>query len=1575
MILMPDANPRDAAAPRRRASIPPRSLHRLLAALALLTGSVLLAGCPSRSPHIDDVTEIRLRGLQGEDVEGTLAEQLRYERESAEARQRHLIESLGMLGTKRSEALLDLIAVSADSETVRNEAAEASAEIRQREGARPDVVAARKRYFDRLQAAIARDGESYKDLDAYDRTVALLELAWFGFDTADRVADSIGTWYGDPQADKKYRDRAVAIAASLPTLDSLRALTAMTGDFDYYLADVMPSVRATAERFPDRRVEALRAHLDRPENIRGAAYALTLYGDEAALVYFEPLITGAETRREERARALRYAASIKGDHAYDVAFSVVENEDYPVEDRVSGLDWVRANWRGSTGDDAAPGETYGRVAPLVRDWPVSLRRAAVTYFEAAGEFGARDLYYDLIEADSDPQVRRTALRLRIRAEATEPNERDASLLTVLADENDPETAAALLRFLRTSFATTWADRPDVRELTWKIYERYRNGESAVRAEALAALQSWGTADEAMALVREAKPREMLPSAGSMDVSRRRRRAELLSTAHAIVSRDGDGLTRVARQFDYRHANDETRAFVLVFLDRLAVEQRDGIVRQMFTAAGGNNDKALKDLLLLEPWYLPDAEAETRNAWLDELLLLLMHGEGRVRDAAHRRLFAHFRLPTTEWGIAGSKISRDSLGPNAAERLKRVITFNLDRNSDAAARAIDDFVWLLPDDDVAILIGSVFESRPRLDAKVAIALLGKLPQPPSRDYFLEFQLVPLTIASIHASEEVRRVVVSILDERARTLESPPRHLVSVVSRMVEDRDDRVRHSARAIVDTFAARVLDARIDDPPPTHIVRVYEALATWLVVLADSKRENNRIAAATIVQRYAPIAAVQGPLGNALTRAVFDIALREARDDDSPMFETALRLLAEIEEYGALVAAANSRSTEVRRVAVRLIAEHVRGMSRFPEDFAPAIDRLLGDSDDTVARAALSTLDDAVRRVLRDQPDDPAAPLVRVQTAIAAWFESHGTTSKVAERIMDLVSTSRTGRDAIAQAVGSELARTLFSTATEYATRPASKLYAASIRLLIGIANEPAARVLLVAALDHKSDWHAAILDVLRRNPQASDLARMQTYIKRGDSWVRRGAGVLLYTAAAQLVPRLQDAMWLLTTSNAMSSGNGRAGADTILVAWEATVRVKHGTDRAAADRELEREYRAACARHGEAVYSVVLDRIGAVISVDSIEFLMTLLENDDASLRAYAARLALSLPLDDRTENLLAKALTDPSSTVRAAVVRALGESGDYVAMQRLVAHRNWVRAKVPKDQIPAELQLITSALSLILGRQRDAYAHEPAAACGKLKLLLDECDRDDTDARIFWLTEIAQLQTDVRVAILADAMADRHDVVRLAALKLMITVEGPRALPYARPMLRDGSKAVRLEVVAYVARSDAPDARDLLVTALRDGDATVRLKALEALGRDLAHPSLLADIEALIGDDDERIRQLVLDYAASSTSGYAIGVLQRGCRDRSDRLRRIAFEGVWVRVDPDKGGSPGELQIDDAAELCDVGLRDGDRDVRRFAAHIARSCKVTAVRATLQAMADNADEDFAVREACRNALAAME
>jgi HEAT repeat protein len=232
-------------------------------------------------------------------------------------------------------------------------------------------------------------------------------------------------------------------------------------------------------------------------------------------------------------------------------------------------------------------------------------------------------------------------------------------------------------------------------------------------------------------------------------------------------------------------------------------------------------------------------------------------------------------------------------------------------------------------------------------------------------------------------------------------------------------------------------------------------------------------------------------------------------------------------------------------------------------------------------------------------------------------------------------------------------------------------------------------------------------------------------------------------------------------------------------------------------------------------------------------------------AGLGALAAQIP-GWPADEKSLEALVKALEDPSETVQAAVISALGRTRSKAALEALI--RTLLESHATARRLAAEAlgrmgteghEVLREALTEdeVLVRRAALYGLAQVSD-GWVNETLEEVVRRDSE---WFIRSTAEEILSERLAVPAPEKLERPQaanlswLISLAAERGQGVPAGPKAMEYLKEALEERQRpAVRAMAARSLGDIGEPDSSPLIAEALHDPDHHVREAAFFALAR---------------------------------------------------------------------------------------------------------------------------------------------
>ncbi len=306
-----------------------------------------------------------------------------------------------------------------------------------------------------------------------------------------------------------------------------------------------------------------------------------------------------------------------------------------------------------------------------------------------------------------------------------------------------------------------------------------------------------------------------------------------------------------------------------------------------------------------------------------------------------------------------------------------------------------------------------------------------------------------------------------------------------------------------------------------------------------------------------------------------------------------------------------------------------------------------------------------------------------------------------------------------------------------------------------------------------------------------------------------------------------------------------------------------------------------------------------------------------------------------------------------------------------------------KALPDADPALRRVLTT----ILPRVNDVEAHEPL--CRML-------GSDSSELRQIAADLLRQVGGPTALALLTKLVESPSFAGRHEAMDVMVPKARHRAIPLLAAVARSGSPRERALALRYLAdgtvsSKDRQGAVAAVRDSLADGDRRVAAEAFRSFGQLVEEDAFFDELEPRMFAHD--VDPALIESLGSYRSPRAREVLRQKIRVGPNSIRLAAIRGLEQMAHPEVGDLLVEaLHIDDPqvrkdatstlVRLCQAGVVDLSRailsmlrshvaEVRRVAAHVARSVGDPTGELTPKLLGYLRDQDWWVRERVMDAL----
>jgi HEAT repeat protein len=375
------------------------------------------------------------------------------------------------------------------------------------------------------------------------------------------------------------------------------------------------------------------------------------------------------------------------------------------------------------------------------------------------------------------------------------------------------------------------------------------------------------------------------------------------------------------------------------------------------------------------------------------------------------------------------------------------------------------------------------------------------------------------------------------------------------------------------------------------------------------------------------------------------------------------------------------------------------------------------------------------------------------------------------------------------------------------------------------------------------------------------------------------------------------------------------------------------------------------------EALASIRTERSAAILAE-------TLAADPAEPIRLRSAELLSALIDDERARVALIRAISDPSSDVAVAAIRALRgvrEPAFSVALfRRLGAGSAAVKEVVEEALADVHKEDLLSFLDRAMGVER-------------IQTLLAA------------LRVLRRIGSPESLPLLRELLRSREPEVRAGAVRAIGQVAVAEAGPLMGNMLGDPHELVRIAALETIAFQDPGGALVRIASARADPSVTVRVRLAELLER-FSGPAALRVLESLLDDVSSEVcaeaLATLLSYAETDALRRFVAAFAKASADTRQRLTSTTrAESVTrklaVLLTASSEASAREAAVGGIQALCASGherhllkgLFDPKPGVRLAAVRALSDVERIEIRRHLSALVH--DPDSAVREAARQAL----
>ena len=317
----------------------------------------------------------------------------------------------------------------------------------------------------------------------------------------------------------------------------------------------------------------------------------------------------------------------------------------------------------------------------------------------------------------------------------------------------------------------------------------------------------------------------------------------------------------------------------------------------------------------------------------------------------------------------------------------------------------------------------------------------------------------------------------------------------------------------------------------------------------------------------------------------------------------------------------------------------------------------------------------------------------------------------------------------------------------------------------------------------------------------------------------------------------------------------------------------------------------------------------LGRIQDKQAVKPLISLLENDQANLRARAAE-ALGRIKDRRALPPLINLLRDDDANVRVNAAQALAAMPDIDCLEPLIGA---LKDSDPDVQLQAICALgniadkrASQAVAAMLQASQPRLRAGAAEALGKigdknsLAALLQSAQDSAESVRLQAATALARIPDSSSVQTLQELLRDSNRVIRQRAVEGLGTIGSSTAVQSLSDILReDRSVDVRAAAAEALGEIGDPAGVSALQDAL-DDEFAVRSKAVIALGT-IGDHSTFTVLLGMLQDQTPEIRYLAATALGAMDHPHSAGVLFRLRNDESLVVRQGAARALEKLEDP--------------------------------------------------------------------------
>lgn len=267
--------------------------------------------------------------------------------------------------------------------------------------------------------------------------------------------------------------------------------------------------------------------------------------------------------------------------------------------------------------------------------------------------------------------------------------------------------------------------------------------------------------------------------------------------------------------------------------------------------------------------------------------------------------------------------------------------------------------------------------------------------------------------------------------------------------------------------------------------------------------------------------------------------------------------------------------------------------------------------------------------------------------------------------------------------------------------------------------------------------------------------------------------------------------------------------------------------------------------------LYTSIADVLKDLGIKEMIPALIELLKNEEASVRAKAARCLAALDAQEAIPELL-KLLEDKTGYVRASAIRSLGELG-------------------AQEAITAIIKLLNDTDTLV--RMTGVIALGELGAKGSIPELVRLMKDTDNNVRRYTGEALAQLNAKEAIPELIKLLQDEDWRIRESAITPLAALNAKEAIPELIKLIYDENVFIYSCLLAdALAQLGAQEAGPELVELLKNENESVRAAAAECLGK-LGVKDVVSELIKLLQDKSDRVHDAAVEALGNLHASEAI------------------------------------------------------------------------------------------------------